>query len=253
MQIYKCQHCKYSVVVGSNIGNSTKQAKISAKQKMGKHYEEEHKDLLPTDMDGYRWFYYQLTKKDRGSCVICHHETDFNRNSMKYSRFCSNPQCKQKYKQERDKRMMDKYGKIHLLDDPEFQKKMQAGRKIAGVYTWSDRSAQFGYLSSYELDFLRFLDLELHWPSSDLFAPSPHTYVYEYKGEKHYYMPDFFIPSLSLEIEIKDDGSALNISRESREKDVIKDATMKSLSNVVNYIKIVNKQYDEFMTLLKEA
>ena len=181
----------------------SKKEKIGAKQKMGKHYDTQHKTLLPPDMDGYQWFYYLLTKKQRGSCVICHNETDFNRNSMKYSRFCNNPQCKQKYKEERDKRMMDKYGKITLLDDPEMQKKMQAGRKISGIYTWSDRSVQFSYVGTYELDFLKYLDLVKKWPSSDLFSPSPHTYVYEYENESHYYMPDFFIPSLSLEIEIK--------------------------------------------------
>ena len=133
------------------------------------------------------------------------------------------------------------------------QKKMQAGRRIAGIYTWSDGKTQFSYLSSYELHFLKFLDLERHWPASDLFSPSPHTYVYEYQGKEHYYMPDFFIPSISTEIEIKDDGSALNISKESREKDIIKDRTMRSLSNLVNYIKIVNKDYSEFINLIKEA
>lgn len=249
MQTYRCQHCKYSIILNNSV---SKKDKISAKQKMGKHYEENHKSLLPPDMDGYRWFYYLLTKKDHGSCVECHNETEFNRNTMKYSRFCKNPMCKQKYKEVRDKRMVDKYGKVYLLDDPEMQKKMQAGRKIAGIYTWSDRRTQFSYLSSYELHFLRFLDLELHWPATDLFAPSPHTYLYEYEGKQHYYMPDFYIPSIQLEVEIKDDGSALNISRESREKDVIKDQTMRALGNVVNYIKIVNKNYSEFMNLLKE-
>ena len=34
-------------------------------------------------------------------------------------------------------------------------------------------------------------------------------------------MPDAFIPSMNLEVEIKDDGSALNINAESREKDKI--------------------------------
>ena len=65
-------------------------------------------------------------------------------------------------------------------------------------------------------------------------------------------MPDFFIPSINLEVEIKDDGSALNINQESREKDKIKDELMKSLSNLINYIKIVNKDYTKFEELIKE-
>jgi hypothetical protein len=223
----------------------------SAKNKMGLHYETNHKDLIPPDMDGYRWFYFTLTKKSKGSCVMCHNETDFNRNTMKYSRFCNNPKCKEKYKEERDNRMIAKYGKVYLLDDPEMQKKMQQARRIAGVYDWSDGQSRFGYLSSYELDFLKMLDLTLHWPPSDIMAPSPHTYVYTYKDKEHFYMPDFFIPSMNLEVEIKDDGSAKNISQESREKDVIKHELMKSLSNLINYIKIINKDYTEFNQLLK--
>jgi len=245
MRLYRCQHCKYTVPVNKEKG------KRSAKWKMGNHYDTKHKDLLPPGMSGYRWFYFLLTKKDKGSCVICHNETDFNEATMKYSRFCNNPQCKQKYKEERDNRMIKKYGKVYLLDDPEMQKKMQAGRKIAGVYTWSDGKTKFPYLSSYELDFLRYLDIELHWPISDIMAPSPHTYSYEYKGKSHFYMPDFFIPSLNLEVEIKDDGSAKNINQESREKDKIKEELMKSLSNVFNYIKIVNKDYSLFNEMIK--
>ena len=52
----------------------------------------------------------------------------------------------------------------------------------------------------------------------------------------------------NLEIEIKDDGSALNINQESREKDVIKDDLMKSLSNLVDYIKIINKNQHNIWT-----
>lgn len=247
MRMYRCQHCNYKIPVDTTL-KGTK----SPKYKMGLHYETKHKELLPKEMDGFRWFYYLLTKKEKGSCIICKKETEFIRENMKYSRFCKDPHCKEVYKQQVDKRMIDKYGKVHLLDDPEQQKKMQQGRKIAGVYQWSDGKNKFGYLSSYELDFLRYLDTELKWPASDLFSPSPHTYVYQYNNKEHFYMPDFFIPSLNLEVEIKDDGSALNINKESREKDVIKDNMMRSLNNVINYIKIVNKNYTEFNDLIKE-
>lgn len=253
MKIYRCQHCGYSVTVNRNEnGNRDGNAIKSAKWKMGNHYQTVHRSLLPPDMTGYQWFYFLLTKKDHGSCVICHHETDFNEVSMKYSRFCNNPACKQKYKEERDRRMIQKYGKVHLLNDPEQQKRMQAGRRIAGIYNWSDNKTKVPYLSSYELDFFRYLDITLRWPSSDLIAPSPHTYEYEYQGKTHFYMPDAFIPSLNLEVEIKDDGSAKNISQESREKDKIKDNLMKSCSNLFNYIKIINKNYTGFEEMIKE-
>lgn len=248
MKIYRCQHCNFNVTVN----NKKSKGPISAKHKMGQHYETVHKKLLPPDMTGYQWFYYLLTKKDHGSCVECHRETEFNETTMKYSRFCNNPVCKQKYKEERDNRMIKKYGKIYLLDDPEVQKRMQAGRRIAGIYNWSDNKTKVPYLSSYEADFFRYLDIELHWPASDLIAPSPHTYSYEYQDKQHFYMPDAFIPSLNLEIEIKDDGSAKNINVESREKDKIKDDLMKSCSNLFDYIRIVNKDYTEFEEMIKE-
>ncbi len=246
MKIYRCQHCSFTVMINKN-----EKGIKSAKHKMGEHYETKHKDLLPPDMSGYRWFYYLLTKKDHGRCVECHKDTDFNEISMKYSRFCNNPLCKQKYKEERDRRMMKKYGKIYLLDDPEFQKKMQAGRKIAGVYTWSDKKTQFSYLSSYELHFLKYLDLELHWPSSDLFSPSPHTYSYEYNDKSHFYMPDFFIPSMNLEIEIKSSQRMDKQNLESKQKEIEKNRLMQSCSNLFNYILILDKDYKGFNELLK--
>ena len=244
MRLYRCQHCKYTVAVNKEKG------KKSAKWKMGNHYETKHKNLIPPDMTGYQWFYFLLTKKDRGSCVICHKETDFNENTMKYCRFCNNPQCKQKYKEERDQRMIKKYGKVYLLDDPEMQKKMQAGRRIAGIYLWSDGKTKFQYLSSYEQDFLKYLDLELHWPASDLMSPSPHTYSYEYNDKSHFYMPDFFIPSLNCEIEIKSAARMDKQNQESKEKEIEKIKLMKSLSNLFDFVIIFDKDYTDFTNLI---
>jgi hypothetical protein len=242
---YRCQHCNYNITE-----NKTKGIK-SAKYKMGLHYENTHKELIPPDMTGFRYFYFLLTKKNKGSCVICHNDTIFNNVAMKYARFCNNPICKEKYKEERNKRMMKKYGKLYLLNDPEQQKKMQSGRKIAGIYNWSDNKSNFGFLSSYEKDFLEYLDIKLHWPSSDILAPSPHTYSYDYGGKSHYYMPDFFIPSLNLEIEIKSSVRMEKQNPESRAKEIEKDKLMRSLSNLFNYCIIYDKKYEEFEELLK--
>ena len=205
MKIYRCEYCNYSV-----LHNKTKKGVHSPKYMMGKHYEDKHKKMLPPDWTGYRWFYYKLTGKERGSCVICHNDTEFNEISMKYSRFCNNPMCKQKYKEERDRRMIAKYGKLYLLDDPEQQKKMQQGRSIAGTYT------------------------------------------YRYKDKNHFYMPDVFIPSMNLEIEIKSSVRMEKQNEESREKEIIKDKLMKSCSNLINYIIIYDKNYDEFNKIIQK-
>lgn len=246
---YKCCFCKFTTS-----DNGCKDRSYSAKHKMGQHYEMNHKELIPTDMSGYQWFYYLSTKKDHGSCVICKKDTTFNEATMKYSRFCDNPMCKQKYKEERDRRMLQKYGKVYLLDDPEMQKKMLANRSISGQYVWSNTGGRIKipYASSYELDFLKVLDLSLHWPYADICAPSPHTYEYEYQGKKHFYIPDFFLPSQNLEVEIKSSiGDARN--KESYEKELIKHNLMKSMHHLFNYVRIMDKNYTEFLTLIKEG
>lgn len=246
-KIFKCKFCDFSI-----IDNHLHKGEKSSKYRMGLHYETVHKKLIPEKMDGFRYFYYTLTKKERGACIECKSPTDFNRLSMKYSRFCNNPECKRRYKEERDRRMVQKYGKAYLTDDPEVQKKMLLNRRISGRYEWRD-GTEFSYVGSYEKDFLRFMDQELNWVSSDIFVPSPHTYTYKYKDKEHFYIPDFFIPSLNLEVEIKDDGSAKKINPDSRAKDEIKDKLLKSMSNVVNYIKIINKDYTEFKQIIQNG
>lgn len=248
MKTYKCQYCPLTIVDNKNASGIK-----SAKYRMGEHYETVHKKLLPPDMTGYQWFYYQLTGKANGSCVICKNTTSFNQVAMKYSRFCNNPMCKQKYRDQFKNRMISKYGKIHLLDDPEKQKEMLANRRISGTYPWSDGSVKIPYTGSYELDFLKFLDNTLKWRSSDIIGPSPHIFWYEYNNKEHFYIPDFFIPSLTLEIEIKDDGSALQINADSRARDVIKENLMKSNSNYFAYLKIVGKNYTEFLQLIRDG
>ena len=75
-------------------------------------------------------------------------------------------------------------------------------------------------------------------------------YTYKYKDKDHFYIPDFFIPSLNLEVEIKDDGSAKKINPDSRAKDEIKDKLLRSITTV-NYIKIINKDYTEFRQIIQ--
>ena len=149
--------------------------------------------------------------------------------------------------------MIGKYGKVSLLDDPEQQKKMLANRSISGKYKWSDGSEKT-YTGSYELSFLEFLDNVLDFKSDDVICPSPHTYWYEYDGKKHFYIPDVFIPSLNLEIEIKDGGDNPNMHHKiqavDKVKEKLKDEVMLSNGNNFDYIKIVNKKNDIFLEYL---
>lgn len=218
------------------------------------HIEDEHNDSIPKDQSVAQYYYMTRTGKTHGNCVVCKRETKWNDVTGKYHRFCGRPECKEKYRETFKNRMIGTYGKVTLLTDPEHQKKMLANRSISGKYKWSD-GKEIIYTGSYELDFLRFLDLFMGFSSDDIIAPSPHTYYYKYKGEKKFYMPDFFIPSLNLEIEIKDGGDNPNLHHKhqavDKVKEKLKDEVLMSQKEF-SYIKVVNKKYDNFFDALIE-
>lgn len=221
------------------------------------HIEKVHSDLLIPDMSPAQSLYYQSTGKKNGKCVICGKPTDWNDITLKYHRFCNNPKCKEKYIEQFKTRMIGKYGKVTLLDDPEHQKKMLANRSISGKYRWSDGITETSYTGSYELAFLEYLDLVMDFSPDDVIAPSPHTYYYVYEGKKRFYIPDFYIPSLNLEIEIKDGGDNPNkhgkIQAVDKVKEKLKDDVMRSNKNHFNYLKIENKEHNRFFNYLMTA
>lgn len=223
------------------------------------HIDRMHHDMMIPGMVPRQFVYYLRTGKTHGSCVICKKETRWNDKTNKYHRFCDNPKCKEIYRETFKNRMMDKYGKVTLLNDPEQQKKMLAARKISGEYQWSDRNPlhKFNYTGSYEHDFLLFMDHVLDFDPSDIMMPSSHVYYYIYQNEKHFYIPDCFIPSLDLEIEIKDGGDNPNnhpkIQEVDKAKEHLKDEIFKSPKIPFNYLKIVNKEYMKFFKYLEEA
>lgn len=219
------------------------------------HLEKKHSDLIPPEMDGYQYYYFLKTGKTHGNCVVDKAPTTWNSKTKKYNRFCNNPKCKEIYRIEFKKRMIGKYGKVTLLDDPEQQKKMLANRKISGMYKWRDGKL-FTYTGSYEKSFLEFLDVIMNYDSFDVMSPSPHTYYYIYENKKHFYIPDFFIPSLNLEIEIKDGGDNPNmmpkIQAVDKVKEKLKDEVMKN-NKKFNYLKITNKNHKKFFEYLEIA
>lgn len=219
------------------------------------HIENKHRDLIPKDLTVERYYYYLKTGKTNGNCVMCKNPTTWNEVTSKYNRFCSNPQCKEKYVAEFKKRMISKYGKVHLLNDPNKQREMLANRKISGKYRWTTREGEKTYTGSYELDFVKLMDVFFEWDPDDIMMPSPHTYTYDYEGEQKFYIPDVFIASLDLEIEIKDGGDNPNNHHKIRDvdkvKEKLKDDVMLS-QKAFHYIKITNKNYTNFFNFLKE-
>lgn len=216
------------------------------------HYEEDHADAIPKDFETAQFDYMLKKGRKHGNCVVCKQETQWNSVTNKYHRFCNKPSCKEKYRQMFMKRMIGKHGKIHLLNDPDQQRKMLANRAISGEYKWSD-GKMIPYTGTYEKDFLQFLDVFMNFPSSDIMSPSPHTYYYIHEGVEKFYIPDFFIPSLNLEIEIKDGGDNPNnhhkIQEVDKKKEALKDKVMTSQTSF-SYIKLVNKKYEPFFDFL---
>ena len=129
---------------------------------------------------------------------------------------------------------------------------MVSNRSISGKYTFQD-GKEVEYVGSYELNFFTMLDTFMNFDSDDIISPSPHHYYYEYKNENDkehegtkFYIPDAYIPSLNLEIEIKENTNKHpKIIMVDKVKEKFKDELMKSLPNV-NYIKIVENDYSNF-------
>lgn len=210
------------------------------------HMDKEHKEQLNGLQPAQVYFNFK-NKKDGGKCIMCGKPTPFNFTTEKYERICSK-KCKDAYARQFKERMMKKYGKTTLLNSPEVQKKMLANRKISGTYEWSEQPEyKFAYTGSYELDFLQFLDVFMNWNPNDLHAPCPFVIEYMYKGKKHFYIPDFYIPSLNLVIEVKSFEN-----KHYRERDVqqekAKDLAVKK--GKYNYFKVHDKYYDDFFEYL---
>lgn len=228
--------------------------KITAgKSNMIAHIDTYHADDIPSDKSAGEYLYlYEHNGKGR-KCMMCPKPTQWNKATDKYNAFCSD-NCKGKYVEMINARMKKVYGKEKLTDDPDWQKKMLAGRSISGVYRHSD-GGKWNYTGSYEQDFCQMNDLFLGMPSEDILMPSPNVYHYMYKGQKKFYMPDAFIPSIGVEIEIKDGGSNPNMHHKIQDvdkvKESLKDAVMEKQKDY-HYIKIVNKNYGDYFKLLEK-
>lgn len=223
---------------------------------MVSHIEKEHEEMIPGDMTPWQFYYFLKTGKKEGKCIVDGAPTLWNEKTHKYGRICTNPKCKDTYVKTFQNRMIGKYGKVTLLNNPEQQKKMLAARSISNVYHWSDRIHTSVYTGSYELSFLEYLDA-LGFNPADIITPSPHNYYYMYEGKKHLYIPDVFIMSLNLEIEIKDGGSNPNthpkIMAVDKVKEKLKDEVMSSNRSTFNYLKIVDKKNERLLEYLEKA
>lgn len=220
--------------------------KYHNKQALYEHMEIEHKiDLqkLPASQ-----VYFNIrNRKNHGSCVVCKSKTLWNIKTEKYERLCKKESCRKSYRQMFVDRMKKVHGKSTLLDDPEFQKKMLKGRKISKTYKWKD-GFEHDYTGTYELDFLKFMENVLNWENpNDIMMPAPESFEYYMNGKKHFYIPDVYITSADLYIEIK--GSNNHYQKRDHMMELLKDKVMIK-NKKINYIKILDKSYGGFVEYL---
>ena len=222
--------------------------KYDNKQSLYDHLEKEHKEQLGK-LSPANFFFNMYYKKNSGKCVICGLPTIFNERIERYERLCSRPQCKEKYIKMFKERMKRKYGKEHLLNIPEQQKKMLINRKISGYY--KENGFDHAYTGSYEKKFLEFLDLVLNYPPEGIICPAPIEIYYQYKDETHFYIPDFFLVSLDLLIEIKAFTNTHYRERDIEQENAKDDAANKyALENNLRYLKLPDNKFNLFLNFL---
>ena len=233
--------------------------KFKNKATLVAHIGKKHDTQVPKDWSPARYENYIRTGKDHGSCIVCKKETGWNESTWKYNRLCDNEECRKVIADRAEancKKALGK-GRKELLNDPEFQRKMIYSKKNSGKYEWSSEEGEKCenlYDSQVSKSFLEMLDVFLNFDPRDVFSPSPNTYPYKYEGKVHQYIPDHYIASLNLEVEIKEPKDNQNmhpkIQAVDKVKEKIKDETMAKRSDVY-YIKINGNDYSEFFSLLK--
>lgn len=231
------------------------------KSKLIDHIGNVHKDTIPEGWTASRYENFLRTGKTEGHCICCGEPTGWNESTWKYHRLCKNPKCRESLAKNAKKNMIGKYGKEHLLNDPEMQRKMVYAKSTSKTYYFEDPddpSIRYPAKSdsSYGMDFFEMADVFLNFDGRDIIAPSPHVYYYMYEGKQHFYIPDAYIVSINAELEFKDGGSNPNkhpkIQAVDKEKERLKDEVMASIADQVNYVKIVNKNYSGFFALLSQ-
>lgn len=224
----------------------------------GNHMRNEHPGVIPEEWSDLRYAYYVHTGKSHGHCRECGGDTPWNETTGAYSKICGSEACRKKFRDRFMAGMRARYGKANLLDDPNFRARMLSNRRISGELEFAD-GGRVGYMGTLERKFLNMLDVFFRFPSADIMAPSPNRYTYYYENPNdeehrgmHYYVPDIYIPSCNLEIELK---AANNQRAKNLMVDVVKDAykdIMMIRNPNVNYVKVYEEDYHVFFQVFAD-
>ena len=233
---YKCQYCEKRFI----------------RKDLINHIENKHEEMIPEGFSASRLVYNQINKVSYGKCRVCGKETTWNEKAGRYNVLCSNPKCKEHMREEYKKNMLRVKGTYNILNDPEQQKKMLANRSISGKYKFTTDGGELTYTGSYEKKCLEFMDVVMQIPSTDILSPGP-TLEYEYNGEKHFYITDFYYIPYNLIIEVKDGGDNPNNKKSvgmnsSREKTIEKERLITDKGEY-NYIRLTNNNFAQLLEI----
>lgn len=217
------------------------------------YVEANHKAMVPTCVTTKQWLFNIRNRlpptQQYGKSIMTGKPTPWNETLGRYERL-ANEEERKAYREMFRERMLKKYGKDTLLNDPEVQQKMLSRRKISGNYEFQDGSLT-PYVGKYELDFLQVMDISLGWSANDIFAPCPFIVPYTSPRDKkqHFYMPDILIDSLKLVVEIKSED---NKHYRKRDEDIEQAKDRAIEKSKFNFVKIYDKDYRDFIEVIKD-
>lgn len=185
---------------------------------------------------------------DRGGrCIICGSITLFNVLTRKYARL-DKESCKEIYINQFKERMKNVHGREYFTQDPDAQRKMLNNRELTSDYEF--KGFKFKTVGNYEIDFLDFMFKILKCNPTDLIE-CPFHINYEVDGVKKFYIPDFYIPSLNLVVEIKSSKSAY-ADRDRKTEEAKRLAGIKYMKEHNGYyFYLIDKNYKEFLDYLR--
>ena len=239
MAVYKCPFCKKQYV-----------DKGALMEHLNNCHMEELHGLPPQQIYFNFTNKYALTKEN-GISVISGKPTKFNLVTCKFERF-ADEEDRQKFRQICKDRMKRVYGVECQLSDERYaseqEKKMLAARAISGTYTWEDGS-KTTFTGSYERKFLEYLENFLGWESpSDIMAPAPMPIPYvDKEGKQRFHIPDFYITSLNLIVNIKSSENKHYRLRDI-EDEFAQDRAIEKTP--YNYCKIYDNEFSKFVKLI---
>lgn len=232
---YKCPYCE----------------KRLEREKLIVHIDDDHEDLIPENHTPRQVVFNSINKKTHGTCIVCGRDTKWNEKAGRYDRLCGNPKCREKIREEFKRNAMAKDGTYNYTANPEFQEKMLKGRKISSTYKFTD-GGKVDYVGSYEKKFLEFVDKVMNIESKDIIGPGP-TIEYQYNGETHYWITDFYYVPGNLVLDIKDGGKNPNNRpmEDYREKQIAKEDAIRIMRKY-NYLRLTDNDFSQFIEVLAD-